>query len=77
MRVEVIVLIGLTFVFCLLTSTNAEYVWNGSEWVWQAKTVSRTSFYIVPNTASFGRFSLSCLFDLVRKSKSPLNRYAI
>jgi hypothetical protein len=39
MRIETVFLLCVTVVAVFVTSANAEYVWNGSEWVWKEKEV--------------------------------------
>ena len=40
MRIETVLLVSVVVVAAVLTSATAEYVWNGSEWVWKEKEVS-------------------------------------
>ena len=39
MRIETVLLVTVAVVAVVLTSVNAEYIWNGSEWVWKEKEV--------------------------------------
>ena len=44
MRIETVLLVSVVVVAAVLTSATAEYVWNGSEWVWKEKEVRGNGF---------------------------------
>ena len=54
MRIETVLLVSVV-VAAVLTSATAEYVWNGSEWVWKEKEVRYKRLYQLtenPNACS-------------------------
>ena len=51
MRIETVLLVSVVVVAAVLTSATAEYVWNGSEWVWKEKEVRYKRLYQLPENS--------------------------